>query len=216
MFGKLCQTNSVHFNKFVTKLKVIMMSLLQGFCRLTLQNPTIFRHPKAWIHCSPILCAEPLKKKKKLDPQIIKQREDRRKRKLEKQIRRLEKNARQLKPVEELEVPLELIDQKEQRVRDLPPISAEEVERRYDLNKRWTRYKHEQKMLDLQIMDRLMLSQQKALDELRLESEELYQEAIQPDVSLLPVRVKGPVATPPIEGYNSPDGDYLLDAKKWD
>lgn len=64
------------------------------------------------LHISPVLCAEPLKKKKKLDPQIIKQREDRKKKKIEKQIRRLEKNARQLKPVEELEVPLELIDEK--------------------------------------------------------------------------------------------------------
>jgi len=60
-----------------------------------------------------VLCAEPLKKKKKLDPQIVKQREDRKKKKIEKLIRRLEKNARQLKPVEELEVPLELIDEKE-------------------------------------------------------------------------------------------------------
>jgi hypothetical protein len=31
---------------------------------------------------------------------------------LEKQIRRLERNARQLKPIEELEVPLTLLDEK--------------------------------------------------------------------------------------------------------
>lgn len=65
------------------------------------------------LQVTPILCAEPLKKKKKLDPQIIKQREDRRKKKLEKQIRRLEKNARQLKPIEELEIPLTLLDERE-------------------------------------------------------------------------------------------------------
>lgn len=60
-----------------------------------------------------MLCAEPLKKKKKLDPAVIKQREERKRKKLEKQIRRLEKNARQLKPIDELEVPLTLIDEKE-------------------------------------------------------------------------------------------------------
>lgn len=60
---------------------------------------------------TPVLCAEPLKKKKKLDPQIVKQREERKRKRLEKQIRRLEKNARQLKPIEELEVPMELIDE---------------------------------------------------------------------------------------------------------
>lgn len=51
-----------------------------------------------------------MKKKKRLDPAIIKAREDRRKKKLEKQIRRLEKNARQLKPIDECEVPVYLVD----------------------------------------------------------------------------------------------------------
>lgn len=55
--------------------------------------------------------AEPMKKKKKLDPQIIKAREDRRRKKIEKQIRRLQKNAQQLKPIDEMEVPLHLLDQ---------------------------------------------------------------------------------------------------------
>lgn len=48
-----------------------------------------------------------------MDPAVIKQREERRRKKIEKQIRRLEKNARQLKPIDELEVPLTLIDEKE-------------------------------------------------------------------------------------------------------
>lgn len=78
--------------------------------RLSLQS---IGPPARLLHTTNVLCAEPLKKKKKLDPQIIKQREDRKKKKIEKQIRRLEKNARQLKPVEELEVPLELIDEKQ-------------------------------------------------------------------------------------------------------
>lgn len=52
-----------------------------------------------------------MKKKKKVDPQIVKAREDRRRKRIEKQIRRLEKNARQLKPIDELEVPLDVIDQ---------------------------------------------------------------------------------------------------------
>lgn len=68
--------------------------------------------PAVLIQTTPILCAEPLKKKKKIDPQLLKQREERRRKKIEKQIRRLEKNSRQLKPIDELEVPLTLIDQK--------------------------------------------------------------------------------------------------------
>lgn len=48
-----------------------------------------------------------------MDPAVIKAREDRRRKKLEKQIRRLEKNSRQLKPIDDLETPLTLIDEKE-------------------------------------------------------------------------------------------------------
>jgi len=67
--------------------------------------------PAVLIQTTLPLNAEPLKKKKKLDPQILKQRDERRRKKLEKQIRRLEKNARQLKPIDELEVPFTLIDE---------------------------------------------------------------------------------------------------------
>lgn len=82
--------------------------------RLCLNNitRTLHRAPQLQFHSTPILCAEPLKKKKKMDPAIIKAREDRRKKKIEKQIRRLEKHARQLKPIDELEIPLTLIDER--------------------------------------------------------------------------------------------------------
>lgn len=56
--------------------------------------------------------AEPLKKKKKIDPAVVRAREERKKKKLEKQIRRLEKNAKQLKPIGECEVSLTLLDEK--------------------------------------------------------------------------------------------------------
>lgn len=54
---------------------------------------------------TPIVCGDPMRKKKRLDPAIEKARLDRRKKKLEKQIRRLQKNSRQLKPIEEVEIP---------------------------------------------------------------------------------------------------------------
>ncbi|XP_030376348.1 39S ribosomal protein L40, mitochondrial isoform X2 [Scaptodrosophila lebanonensis] len=189
------------------------MLKLFTFRRLSLQNSLCAAR---CLHTTPILCAEPLKKKKKLDPQIIKQREDRRKKKIEKQIRRLEKNARQLKPVEELEVPMELIQEKQKRLRKLTPINPTELEQRAQLKKQWARYKHEQKVTDFQIIDRLVQSQNKALEELRRESEELYQAAIEMDLQLLPVTLTGPVATPPIKNYVSPDGDYIRQAMKWE
>lgn len=47
------------------------------------------------------------------------------------------------------------------------------------LEKKWALYKKEQHLKDLKMLDRIAYSQQKALDELRNVSEELYQEAIQ-------------------------------------
>ncbi|XP_054745701.1 39S ribosomal protein L40, mitochondrial [Anastrepha obliqua] len=194
------------------------MSLLTAFSKLALQSSLrqVSTTAVSRLQISPVLFAEPLKKKKKLDPQIIKHREDRRRKKLEKQIRRLEKNARQLKPVEELEVPLTLLDEKAKRERKLAPLSEEELEKRALQTKEWAKYKHQMKIHDFQIIDRLLQSQNRALEELRKESEELYQEAIQIDMTLVPVTVKGPVATPPIKNYVSPDGDYIVEVKKWD
>jgi large subunit ribosomal protein L40 len=65
------------------------------------------------LQFTPILFAEPLKKKRKMDPAVVKAREERKKKKLEKQIRKLEKNSRTLKPIDDLLTPLTLIDEKE-------------------------------------------------------------------------------------------------------
>ncbi|XP_059616344.1 large ribosomal subunit protein mL40 [Phlebotomus argentipes] len=168
-----------------------------------------------FFNSTPVLMAEPLKKKKRLDPMVIKQREERRKRKIEKQIRRLEKNARQLKPIDELEVPFTLIDEKKERTRPSVALSAEVLEERALLQKEWARYKGHQKLTYYQEIDRMVQAQTKALDELKLESEELYEAAIQPDAQILPFKSRVLVSTPPIENYESPDGEYVDVSKKW-
>ncbi|CAH0400572.1 unnamed protein product [Chilo suppressalis] len=162
------------------------------------------------------LCAEPLKKKKKMDPAIIKAREDRRRKKLEKQIRRLQKNARQLKSIDEMEVPLHILDEMGKRKRPPVKLSSEVMEARALLQKEWTQYKREEYMNSVAQIDRIMAAQRRALDKLYEESEELYDEAIMPDLSLIPYSVRGPVATPPIKDYASPDGEFIDVSKKWD
>lgn len=66
-----------------------------------------------------------------------------------------------------------------QRLRHSPLLSAEEMESKSLLQKEWNIYKTRQYLADAQIIDSMIYSQQKALDELKKESEELYQEAIQ-------------------------------------
>ncbi|ODN05198.1 39S ribosomal protein L40, mitochondrial [Orchesella cincta] len=123
-----------------------------------------------WVSTSPCLFAEPLKKKKRLDPAIIKAREDRRRRKLEKQIRRMEKTAQQLKPLQELEVPVSIVDTYYERLRQEIKISPEEEESRWLLQKDWARYMFRVNSAELRMIDRILASQQKALEELRKES----------------------------------------------
>lgn len=65
------------------------------------------------------------------------------------------------------------------RLRKLPPISQEEEESRILMRKEWNRYKTQQHMATIRALDSIFYSQQRALDELRAESEDLYQEAIQ-------------------------------------
>lgn len=66
-----------------------------------------------------------------------------------------------------------------ERIREVAVITPEVEEERSLLYKDWTRYKNKQHVNDIQMIDRLIFAQQKALDELRQESEELYQAAIQ-------------------------------------
>jgi len=55
-------------------------------------------------HAAFTVRAEPLKKKKRLDPALVRLQTERRKKRLEKQIKRAAKFGRKLKPVDELEL----------------------------------------------------------------------------------------------------------------
>jgi large subunit ribosomal protein L40 len=95
-----------------------------------------------------------------------------------------------------------------QRTRKLPQLSEQEDERRALLIKKWAGFRMEENLNDFKLLDKLVVSQNKALQELRLESEELYQQAIQTDMDMIPFTAKGPVETPPIKDYEFVDGDY--------
>lgn len=91
-------------------------------------------------------------------------------------------------------------------------LSEEQQEYRALLEKDWARYLHVRNKELHQNCVSIQSSQEKALNELRIESEELYQSAIQLDEFLLPITMKGPVYTPPIKNYGSP-AEYRLPLK---
>ncbi|KAG0710380.1 39S ribosomal protein L40, mitochondrial [Chionoecetes opilio] len=167
------------------------------------------------------LGAEPLKKKKKMDPMIVRAKEEKKKKKIEKMIKRLEKNAGQLKPIDELEVPHAVVQQMDIRKRQEVPITEDVEDQQADLAKQWCQYKYNQHFEEIHMIKKVATATDKALEtpnlqELRQESEELWLEAIQVDPVLLPFKAKGPVTSPPIKGYDAPDGEYHNITRKWD
>ncbi|XP_057371986.1 large ribosomal subunit protein mL40-like [Daphnia carinata] len=172
---------------------------------------TNIRFPTFLQVSSPLL-AEPLKKKKKMDPQILKAREERRRKRLEKSIKKLEKNTKQLKPIEEIEWPISLQKQKSLRERT---ETVSQPQQGQEILKAWRSYKYQQSLQEMKMIDRISSSQMQALEQLRAISEDLYIKAIQMDDSLLPFTAVGPSSTPPIVGYDILDGEYIDETPKW-
>lgn len=66
----------------------------------------------------------------------------------------------------------------------------------------------EQHMAEVQAVEHALEAQREALQELKLESEELYQAALMTDHILFPLTREGPTHTPPKAKYEAPDGKY--------
>ncbi|XP_043103502.1 39S ribosomal protein L40, mitochondrial isoform X2 [Puntigrus tetrazona] len=147
------------------------------------------------------LRAEP-KKKKKVDPR----REMLMKERLKKKLKKLEKVPAELIPIEDFIIPAKCFD--ETRIRDAPKLSFEESERRALLLKDWSRYKYAQHQTEMDAIKEALEAQRQALDELKLESEELYKAALSPDMDMFPIRHEGPSYTPAITNYEAPEGKY--------
>ncbi|KRY42263.1 WD repeat domain phosphoinositide-interacting protein 3, partial [Trichinella spiralis] len=161
-----------------------------------------------YFHSSPMLNAEPLKKKKRIDPAIIRGRLERKKKKIEKSIRLLLKQSKKLKPIEELTVENKVKDNIQHYIRPKSEVSDEELQQRTVFLKEWAKYQTKQYNAHHNQIRVMMKSQLKALEELKLESETLYRSALEVNPDLIPCVFDGPVSTPPIPGYETPDGDY--------
>merc|ERR1712136_278756 len=131
----------------LTRFRVPLTISPYRFISTSVNFPLLFR-------TSLPMLAEPLKKKKKMDPAIVKAREEKKKRKIEKSIRRLEKNAKELKPIEELGIPLVLAKEQNLRTRK-EKLSEEEQGSNTLLLKSWSRYKYNQQLNENRMIDRI-------------------------------------------------------------
>ncbi|XP_014768408.1 39S ribosomal protein L40, mitochondrial [Octopus bimaculoides] len=201
-----------------------MTSIISGFTK-SLINPRLISPCTRLFHTqgtplyfqtTDILYGMPMKKKKRTDVQLVMAREQRKRKKIEKQIKKLEKYSQKLKPIEEVQISSQLRKEINLRYRAKPKLSFEESENRMLLKKAWSVYQKNKFHEDLVAMDNAATAQKEALAELRKESEELYHLAIQIDEQLIPYTHQGPMRTIPIDNYESPDGDYKDTSRKWD
>lgn len=167
------------------------------------------------LHTTAQLGAEPLKKKKRLDPAILRMREERKKRRIEKGIRQLKKHAKKYKPIEEAEVAPKLQKELGLRHRAPPVLEHETCQLREAMQRAWSIYCMRKHHNESAMLERIVATQQKALEMLKEASEELYNAAVQADNGLFPAQFKAVVSTPPIENYEPPDGKYVDTTKKW-
>jgi len=126
------------------------------------------------------------------------------------------KVSKSLKPIDEVQLMALLSNELNIRKRSVVTHNIDKLEDRIIVSKMWAKHKHDEHFFNLQVISDLEYSQQRALNELREVSEELYQAAIEIDESVLPYNFTGPVETPPIENYQSPDGEYIDISKKWE
>ncbi|CAF3338836.1 unnamed protein product [Rotaria socialis] len=161
------------------------------------------------FHISAINYALPTKAKKKADPMTDKIREDRKRRRYEKVIDKLEKFKLQLKPIHEYESERRILKELDVRKRSTVELTSEETTRRLMLNRDWAKHKHRQHQQEITLMSRAFKSQEDALEQLKLESEELYDKALQVDSKLIPFIRRGPLYSLPNSNYDAPDGDYF-------
>ena len=167
----------------------------------------------------------PTKKKRRNDPMVERQRDERKKKKLTKALRKMERKPRILKPLLELEVDPNIYggEMKLKRERVLPVISAEAKEINDEthalLTKEWSRFAGKRHAKEIRLVDSVLLHRQQALEELRKESNDLYAEAIKPELGILDndtrifYKAVGPNSSPPIrkdfeDGQNK---DWLID-----
>lgn len=178
------------------------------------------------------LQAEPPKKRQKIDPSVLKERADRKRNRIVKGIKKLNTVEPKPKPIDEYRVRRQIRLEADERTRDPVELSFDESERRIVLQKAWSRFRRAILFSERTKIERIQLSQALALKELRLVSESLYRAAIGVDERLLmaekpdeeegertPLALtferEGPSETPPVEQYESPDGEYQDTSRQW-
>uniref|UniRef100_A0AC35U138 39S ribosomal protein L40, mitochondrial n=1 Tax=Rhabditophanes sp. KR3021 TaxID=114890 RepID=A0AC35U138_9BILA len=156
-----------------------------------------------------------MKRQKRMDPEVAKQRETRRRKKLIREIRQLQKHSKKAKPVEEMTIDVKSAKNIHERYRNTEEVSKKQLLEELAVHKQ---YNSHQNMLwkgDNDFLRNSLLSQDKALAALKKVSPSLYAEAIRINDSEIKCVFEGPPIRAPITGYEAPDGDFIDITRSW-
>lgn len=164
-----------------------------------------------------VLNAEPPRKKKRIDPAILKLRVERKIKKWEREIERIESEPKQLIPILEYQYTnSEIRDLKSRPEHGFEDVGITMSDVRA-AQRLWGFYRAEQSAMLMQSIRKVERAQQRALDHLREIDEELYNRTVSVDDTLL-VPYRSSLMrkeTAPNPKYVCPDG-YVKDiTKEW-
>ncbi|VDK22202.1 unnamed protein product [Taenia asiatica] len=204
-----------------------MVSLIARFLTPSKSTELVLVESLRCLRVGNVLCAEPLKKKKRIDPQQEQNRIRRKAKRIEREIKRLSKQGKKLKPVEEIEGDRQLMKEEQDRRRSPTVLSEDEKDSQVLLLKEWARYQARVAKEEERKLRSVRAAQQRALRSLAAVSPyHLYAAAIQPvgvstsaekvtggeGVTSLRLSTSGPFATaPPTDpkSYEAPDGEKV-------
>ena len=177
------------------------------------------------ISTTATLLKAPAMKKRKGDQMVDRARDLRKTKRLQKALKKMSKKPRISRPLLEMEVDPLIFggDMLEKRNRSLPELSSNELENKQEnhalLVKDWSRFAGRRHTKELRQIDTVLINRQRALEELRKESYELYAKALTPETGIVSdsgivyYQASGPNFTPPIRQNSEGDvnEDWLVD-----
>lgn len=169
------------------------------------------------ISTTNICFAEPLKKRKKVDIEVLKIRHERKIRKMEREIRRMKKTPRQLKPIEEYVLPPKIMKELDTRIRKNDEKEVELLQLNLKkMSRLWSEYKSVDRKLQKLNMTLVLKAQSEALEKLKEIDEELYLNAVAKDESMkLIVDDQIITETAPNPEYKTKDGKKTDVSQEW-
>lgn len=190
-------------------------SILRVYPHLSNKYASLY-HINNKFSTTSVLLAEPPRKKRRVDPALLRVRVERKILRLEREIQNLERQPRKPIPIE-YQLSQEEISELESRPgRTLEDVGTSEsaIKAAYKL---WCLYRNEQTKMERRSFRQVESAQQYALDTLKQVDEKLYNQTVAlDDLSLIPYtssQIKKQTAPNP--NYKPPDGSIKTISKEW-